>query len=111
MGKSTGSNRLETRPTRDNELSRYVVLTRNARFWQAAVHTESCQPEGSSVAAFTDALKQQAGRAVAVRLELDEVFSEKVDKALLAAGWHHADEIQYQATVLVDLDRSKRRPL
>lgn len=61
--------------------------------------------ETADAAAFTDGLRQGVGKGIALRIELDQLHSESLDKALLEQGWQHADEIQYQATVLVDLSQ------
>lgn len=63
--------------------------------------------EPPDVRTFTVNLKKHIPKALAIRVEIDQPYSEEVNRALLAQGWQKSDEIQYQATVLVDLDRTK----
>ena len=60
----------------------------------------------AEVTEFTDELRKKVGKGLAVRLELDQPEDEKMHKALLKAGWQKAPHIQYDTTVLIDLNRS-----
>lgn len=55
---------------------------------------------------FTSELKQSARAGVAIRVEIDQPYSEELNKALLTANWLPSEAIQYPSTVLMDLDRS-----
>lgn len=60
--------------------------------------------EAKTVGKFTKAAR--AMRGVAVKLEIDQPFSDKLHSALLDNGWQTTGAIQYAETVLVDLTKS-----
>ena len=57
------------------------------------------------VSNFTAGLKEAVKTGIAIRLEIDQPYSEALHNSLLAANWLPVSAIQYEETVLVNLDR------
>jgi lipid II:glycine glycyltransferase (peptidoglycan interpeptide bridge formation enzyme) len=64
------------------------------------------QIQPTEIGEFTSELRKATGKGLAVRLELDQPEDEKVHQALVKAGWQKAPHIQYDTTVLIDLNKS-----
>ena len=55
---------------------------------------------------FTSEIKKNIRRGVAIKLELDDPYSEELNQTLLENGWQPGGAEQYEYTVIVDLDKS-----
>ncbi|MBI4034356.1 peptidoglycan bridge formation glycyltransferase FemA/FemB family protein [Candidatus Saccharibacteria bacterium] len=86
--------------------SRSVPLI--GRIYQA---TKLARLQPAQARAFTQGLRRQAESGVAIKIDLDQPFDEKLHQSLLKQGWLRTPSMQYQETVLIDLTRSREELL
>jgi serine/alanine adding enzyme len=64
-----------------------------------------------AVGEFTSQLKRSAGHGLAIKLDIDELYEDKLHAELLKNGWQRMPSIQYKETVLIDLTKGREELL